>query len=102
MIGENRREKISFITKQKFAVIPRMHAKYTKEQKLFFSFKNAFKLCLQSEWACEGIKHTGTMYGILLESVQHFVQKKHGEEAWLKVMEEAGLHGVFTTHSKYR
>ena len=68
-----------------------------------FSFKNPFKLCLQSEWACEGIKHTRTMYGILLESVQHFVQKKHGEEAWLKVMEEAGMHGVvFTTHSKYR
>ena len=80
-----------------------MHTKYTNEQKRSFSLKNVFKLCLQSEWACEGIKHTGTMYGILLESVQHFVQKKHGEEAWFKVMEEAGMHGVvFTTHSKYR
>ena len=89
--------------RQTFAVIPRMHTKYTNEQKRSFSLKNVFKLCLQSEWACEGIKHTGTMYGILLESVQHFVQKKHGEEAWFKVMEEAGMHGVvFTTHSKYR
>ncbi len=45
----------------------------------------------------------GTMYGVLLESVQHFVQLHYGEEVWSRVMEEAGLKNVvFTTHTKYR
>ena len=40
---------------------------------------------------------------MLLESVQYFVQIKFGENAWLKIMKEAGMKDVvFTTHTKYR
>ena len=42
------------------------------------------------------------MYGMLLESVQHFIQQRYGEEAWLSVIDQSGLRNVvFTTHVIY-
>ena len=42
------------------------------------------------------------MYGMLLESVQHFIQEEHGEEAWTTVLEHVGLRNVvFSTHRRY-
>ncbi|KAJ9579989.1 hypothetical protein L9F63_004372, partial [Diploptera punctata] len=42
------------------------------------------------------------MYGMLLESVQHFVQLEYGEEIWQQVMEKAGCKfAVFNTHHIY-
>ncbi|XP_021937378.1 soluble guanylate cyclase 89Db-like isoform X2 [Zootermopsis nevadensis] len=42
------------------------------------------------------------MYGMLLESVQHFVQLEYGEEIWQQVMEQAGCKfAVFNTHHIY-
>ncbi|XP_044728645.1 soluble guanylate cyclase 89Db-like [Chrysoperla carnea] len=42
------------------------------------------------------------MYGMLLESVQHFVQLEYGEELWLRVVQHAGCrHTVFNTHQVY-
>ncbi|GJQ69469.1 hypothetical protein Trydic_g6576 [Trypoxylus dichotomus] len=42
------------------------------------------------------------MYGMLLESVQHFVQLEYGEAMWKKVLEVAGCKiSVFTTHQVY-
>ena len=39
---------------------------------------------------------------MLLESVQHFVKVMYGEDAWSKVLTQAGLrHKVFTTHTIY-
>ncbi|XP_076659417.1 soluble guanylate cyclase 89Da-like [Halictus rubicundus] len=44
----------------------------------------------------------GTMYGMLLESVQHFVQLEYGEEVWLQVLEKADCkHMVFNTRQIY-
>lgn len=44
----------------------------------------------------------GTMYGLLLESIQHYVLELHGEQMWQKVLEEAGLRNtVFSTHRQY-
>lgn len=42
------------------------------------------------------------MYGMLLESVQHYVQTEYGEDVWNKALEEAGFKNtVFTTHQVY-
>ncbi|XP_066591877.1 soluble guanylate cyclase 89Da-like [Prorops nasuta] len=42
------------------------------------------------------------MYGMLLESVQHFVQLEYGEDTWLRILEKAGLkHTVFNTRQIY-
>ncbi|XP_076284073.1 soluble guanylate cyclase 89Db-like isoform X2 [Lasioglossum baleicum] len=42
------------------------------------------------------------MYGMLLESVQHFVQLEYGEEVWLQVVEKADCkHMVFNTRQIY-
>ncbi|XP_070199522.1 soluble guanylate cyclase 89Db-like [Littorina saxatilis] len=42
------------------------------------------------------------MYGLLLESIQHYVKEQHGEVTWQRVLERAGLHNmVFTTHRQY-
>ncbi|XP_063244258.1 uncharacterized protein LOC134543278 [Bacillus rossius redtenbacheri] len=42
------------------------------------------------------------MYGMLLESVQHFLQLEYGEEAWLGILEAAGCKfTVFNTHQIY-
>ena len=42
------------------------------------------------------------MYGLLLESIQHYVKEQHGEARWQQVLEEAGLHNMmFTTHRQY-
>ncbi|XP_042909419.2 soluble guanylate cyclase 89Da [Parasteatoda tepidariorum] len=42
------------------------------------------------------------MYGMLLESIQHFVQEEYGEDVWSKVLEESGFrNAVFTTHQVY-
>ncbi|XP_043470147.1 soluble guanylate cyclase 89Da-like [Leptopilina heterotoma] len=42
------------------------------------------------------------MYGMLLESVQHFVQLEYGEELWLQMLEKAGVkHTVFNTRQIY-
>nr|XP_022904933.1 soluble guanylate cyclase 89Db-like [Onthophagus taurus] len=42
------------------------------------------------------------MYGMLLESIQHFIQLEYGEEMWFKVVEMAGCkHSVFNTHQVY-
>ncbi|CAH1787649.1 unnamed protein product [Owenia fusiformis] len=44
----------------------------------------------------------GTMYGLLLESVQHHIQMRYGESLWLEVLNDASLAGmVFTTHKRY-
>lgn len=43
------------------------------------------------------------MYGMLLESIQHYIQQLHGPGSWDKVLEHAGLKNVvFTTHRRYR
>ncbi|XP_025087604.1 soluble guanylate cyclase 88E-like isoform X3 [Pomacea canaliculata] len=43
-----------------------------------------------------------TMYGLLLESIQHHVQELHGEQVWQQVLQEAGLRNmVFSTHRQY-
>ncbi|KAK9758767.1 hem-NO-binding [Popillia japonica] len=42
------------------------------------------------------------MYGMLLESVQHFVQLEYGEETWKEILQVAGLKfTVFNTHQVY-
>ncbi|XP_032456579.1 soluble guanylate cyclase 89Da [Nasonia vitripennis] len=42
------------------------------------------------------------MYGMLLESIQHFVQLQYGEDLWLDVLERAGVkHTVFNTRQIY-
>ncbi|XP_012250694.1 soluble guanylate cyclase 89Da-like [Athalia rosae] len=42
------------------------------------------------------------MYGMLLESVQHFVQLEYGEEVWNHIVEAAGAtHSVFNTRQIY-
>ncbi|XP_067214413.1 soluble guanylate cyclase 89Db-like [Linepithema humile] len=42
------------------------------------------------------------MYGMLLESVQYFVQLEFGEEAWLQILEKADCkHMVFNTRQIY-
>ncbi|GLH06786.1 Soluble guanylate cyclase 89Db, partial [Gryllus bimaculatus] len=42
------------------------------------------------------------MYGMLLESVQHFIQLEYGEDAWRRVREAAGCPWpVFSTHQVY-
>ncbi|VEN44822.1 unnamed protein product [Callosobruchus maculatus] len=42
------------------------------------------------------------MYGMLLESVQHFVQLEYGEEVWRKVLALSGCKfTVFNTHQVY-
>ncbi|CAH1989734.1 unnamed protein product [Acanthoscelides obtectus] len=42
------------------------------------------------------------MYGMLLESVQHFVQLEYGEEVWRKVLALSGCkYAVFNTHQVY-
>ncbi|XP_031838866.1 soluble guanylate cyclase 89Da-like [Nomia melanderi] len=42
------------------------------------------------------------MYGMLLESVQHFVQLEYGEEIWLQILEKADCkHMVFNTRQVY-
>ena len=44
----------------------------------------------------------GTMYGMLLESIQHFVLQGYGEEAWAAVLRQAAINNtVFTTHRRY-
>ena len=43
------------------------------------------------------------MYGMLLESIQHYIQQLHGADGWARVLEHAGLKNVaFTTHKRYR
>lgn len=45
---------------------------------------------------------TAKMYGMLLESVQHFVQLEYGEEVWSQVLQIAECkHSVFNTHHVY-
>ncbi|KAG8185336.1 hypothetical protein JTE90_008239 [Oedothorax gibbosus] len=42
------------------------------------------------------------MYGMLLESIQHFVREEYGEEVWKKILEDSGYkNAVFTTHQVY-
>lgn len=42
------------------------------------------------------------MYGMLLESIQHFVLERFGEEAWAQVLRQAGLaNTIFATHKRY-
>jgi guanylate cyclase len=42
------------------------------------------------------------MYGMLLESVQHYVVLVYGDEAWLQILDQAELKTmVFTTHRCY-
>ncbi|XP_060074329.1 soluble guanylate cyclase 89Db-like [Ylistrum balloti] len=42
------------------------------------------------------------MYGMLLESVQHYIKTDHGEHMWRSVLEHIGLKNtVFTTHVIY-
>ncbi|XP_076238178.1 soluble guanylate cyclase 89Da [Calliopsis andreniformis] len=42
------------------------------------------------------------MYGMLLESVQHFVQLEYGEDVWLQLLEKADCkHMVFNTRQIY-
>ena len=42
------------------------------------------------------------MYGLLLQSVQHFVQKDFGEEIWHRVLRNAQIDThEFTTHTRY-
>lgn len=42
------------------------------------------------------------MYGMLLESIQHYVQTEFGEEVWNKALEDADFkNAVFTTHQVY-
>ncbi|KAK9758685.1 hem-NO-binding [Popillia japonica] len=42
------------------------------------------------------------MYGMLLESVQYFIQLEYGEELWKKVIQTANCKfSVFTTHQVY-
>lgn len=42
------------------------------------------------------------MYGMLLESVQHFVQLEYGEDMWLQLLERADCkHMVFNTRQTY-
>uniref|UniRef100_T1IYK0 guanylate cyclase n=1 Tax=Strigamia maritima TaxID=126957 RepID=T1IYK0_STRMM len=39
------------------------------------------------------------MYGMLLESVQHYVTEEYGEETWLNVLKRAGYHNLIITHN---
>lgn len=42
------------------------------------------------------------MYGMLLESIQHYVQTEYGEEVWNKALEDSEFkNAVFTTHQVY-
>ena len=66
--------------------------RYTKVDRLFQLAD------LYSDCRCVG----GTMYGMLLESIQHYIQQLHGPAGWDRVLEQAGLKNVvFTTHRRY-
>jgi len=43
------------------------------------------------------------MYGIILESVQQVIRDRYGDEAWRRVLVEAGFspHSTFDVHSTY-
>lgn len=41
------------------------------------------------------------MYGMLMESVQHFVCEKYGEEIWKEIAQLAGAQHVYITHQSY-
>ena len=41
------------------------------------------------------------MYGMLMESVQHFVCEKYGEQVWKEIAERAGAQQVYITHQLY-
>ncbi|XP_054717239.1 LOW QUALITY PROTEIN: soluble guanylate cyclase 88E-like [Uloborus diversus] len=42
------------------------------------------------------------MYGMLLESIQHYVQAEYGEDVWFRALEEIGFkNAVFTCHKVY-
>ncbi|ELT87466.1 hypothetical protein CAPTEDRAFT_23131, partial [Capitella teleta] len=42
------------------------------------------------------------MYGMLLESIQHFIIERYGDDAWGTVLRQAGLaNTVFATHRRY-
>lgn len=42
------------------------------------------------------------MYGMLLESVEHFLKEKYGEKTWNLIRLRAGIkHHVFVTHERY-
>ncbi|CAM1313161.1 Uncharacterised protein r2_g2356 [Pycnogonum litorale] len=42
------------------------------------------------------------MYGMLMESIQHFVQLKYGEQAWKEILIAIGMKNVvFSTHKIY-
>ncbi|XP_013413325.1 soluble guanylate cyclase 88E [Lingula anatina] len=42
------------------------------------------------------------MYGMLLESIQYFIQSSYGEDKWMMVLEHAGMKNeVFSTHTVY-
>ena len=46
--------------------------------------------------------HKGSMYGLLLESVQHFVIRLHGDDAWSAIVQHSGTSDlIFTTHTRY-
>ncbi|XP_071104939.1 soluble guanylate cyclase 89Db-like [Haliotis cracherodii] len=43
------------------------------------------------------------MYGMLLESIQHYVQETYGMESWQQILEHAGMKNmIFSTHKVYK
>ena len=43
------------------------------------------------------------MYGMLLESIQHFIQEVYSEEAWSAILQHAQCKNMeFTTHKRYK
>lgn len=47
-------------------------------------------------------QHRGTMYGMLLESVQHFIQQLHGDATWREILAHCNCKNiVFATHKRY-
>lgn len=42
------------------------------------------------------------MYGMLLESIQHFLREMYGEDTWTKIRTSAGVENhIFITHQRY-
>ena len=46
--------------------------------------------------------HCDTMYGMLLESIQFFIQQDYDKDVWLHVMQHMGMKNtIFNTHKQY-
>lgn len=78
-----------------------LHICYDRSAYHFNSVKS-FKTTFFSGSFLELISCRSKMYGMLLESIQHYLIEKYGEEKWDEIRERAGISDhIFITHQRY-